>query len=165
MDFHVSRPSKSPCGPREAGVESRDPGGRGRQVGPGLPPPNYSSKAPCGRGGDPSSALLEVLDPEQNANFRDLYLVRLGARRYAVVPRMCPSTFRRCSSFAPPTSRTRSPGHCSTETRLQGPKGRFRSGMEIIRLAGYVYEEKLAIANQYLIPQTIEACPHSRLEG
>jgi hypothetical protein len=27
--------------------------------------------------------------------------------------------------------------------------------MEIIRLAGYVYEEKLAIANQYLIPQTI----------
>ena len=28
-------------------------------------------------------------------------------------------------------------------------------GMEIIRLAGYVYEEKLAIANQYLIPQTI----------
>ena len=35
--------------------------------------------------------------------------------------------------------------------------------MEIIRLAGYVYEEKLAIANQYLIPQTIDARPHPLL--
>ena len=34
-------------------------------------------------------------------------------------------------------------------------RANFARGMEVIKLAGYVYEEKLAIANQYLIPQTI----------
>ena len=80
--------------------------------------------------GDPASALLETLDPEQNNTFRDNYLD---------VPFDCP----RCCSSAPPT--------CSIRCRR-----RCIDRMEIIPLQGYSEEEKLHIANRYLIPRQIK---------
>lgn len=81
--------------------------------------------------GDPAAALLEVFDPAQNSGFRDLYLD---------VPADLSKVMFVCTANV-------------TET-IPGP---LLDRMEIIRIAGYVFEEKLAIANQYLIPQTIES--------
>ena len=81
--------------------------------------------------GDPSSAMLEVLDPAQHSTYRDHYLdLPFDLSRVLFI---------------------------CTANQLDPIPGPLRDRMEMIQLAGYTEDEKLGIAKRYLVPRQLEA--------
>jgi ATP-dependent Lon protease len=88
-------------------------------------------KLGAGIQGDPASAMLEVLDPEQNNSFRDNYLgVPFDLSRVVFI---------------------------ATANMLDTIPGPLRDRMEVISLAGYTASEKFQIARRYLVPRQLDA--------
>jgi ATP-dependent Lon protease len=88
-------------------------------------------KMGAGVQGDPSAAMLEVLDPEQNSTFRDNYLA-------------LPFDLSRVAFIA-------------TANMLETVPGPLRDRMEIISLPGYTAGEKFEIASRYLVRRQLDA--------